>query len=170
MGGFVREEAPMVDQLTGLFTRRELYERVGTTVTAPPSPVVLYIDIDDLRRVNLAHGVDAGNRAICEVARRVVDQAGPEAVVARIGGNEFGVVLAESNATIGSQTAEAIADAVHGSPVLSKGATAFNVSVTIGLAGPLEASCELDELLGRAHRAYIDAKRGGQPLGIAAHT
>lgn len=80
------------DFLTGIGNARmfdeELAERCGA---ARPFTLVL-ADLDDFGQVNEVHGHEAGNAALCRVAEVLHESAGPAAVVARVGGDEFALL------------------------------------------------------------------------------
>ncbi|MGY0234121.1 GGDEF domain-containing protein [Longispora urticae] len=81
----------VTDDLTGLANRRGWREQLRQRAAFPG--VVLAIDIDRFKHVNDQFGHPAGNRVLVEVARRLRTAAGPGAIVARVGGDEFSVFL-----------------------------------------------------------------------------
>lgn len=84
------ERLSRTDPLTGLLNRRAFTEAVAT-FRAPY--VVAVIDIDRFKAINDTHGHGAGDMVLVEVARELRLAFGEEAILARIGGEEFGVVM-----------------------------------------------------------------------------
>ena len=78
------------DALTGLANRQAFDEALQQL---QPSSVVVYIDVDGFKRVNDAFGHEAGDRVLQEVAERIATSCRPNDVVARVGGDEFAVIL-----------------------------------------------------------------------------
>src|SRR5690606_30785757 len=75
------------DPLTGLATRAEFARRLDRLDA--DDLVLLYIDLDDFKPINDAHGHHVGDAVLVEVARRIRSVVGPQDVVGRLGGDEF---------------------------------------------------------------------------------
>jgi diguanylate cyclase (GGDEF)-like protein len=85
------------DPLTGLFNRRAALGHLAErAVGAAPLAAVLLMDLDRFIQVNGAHGVEAGDRVLVDVGRCLAEVAGPGAVVARVGGDEFAVLTPDA--------------------------------------------------------------------------
>ena len=80
------------DPLTGLANRAEFARRLD--ILAAGDLVLLYIDLDDFKPINDAHGHPVGDAVLVEVGRRLAAVIGPDDVVGRLGGDEFAVVCA----------------------------------------------------------------------------
>jgi diguanylate cyclase len=83
------------DPLTGLLNRRALGRRMDEQLANPAAqPFVLaLLDLDGFKPVNDRHGHCIGDALLCAVAKRLRDTVGPDAAVARMGGDEFAVLL-----------------------------------------------------------------------------
>jgi diguanylate cyclase (GGDEF)-like protein len=84
------------DPLTGVRSRHGFTRSLHTAVTEhtwQPSAAVILFDIERLRDINDAHGYDTGDRLLIEIGRRVREAVGEQAVISRIGGDEFAVFL-----------------------------------------------------------------------------
>lgn len=85
------------DSLTGLANRRHLNEWLNKELEqarcGKASGVILFIDLDDLKMVNDTYGHSYGDKIICTAGERIVEGVGEAAFVARIGGDEFVVIL-----------------------------------------------------------------------------
>src|SRR5919199_2506706 len=128
------EEAAFTDHLTGLANRRrferQLEREVARTRRYGRTFCLLLLDIDHFKRVNDTHGHDAGD----EVIRRlgVALQAGTRGIdtASRIGGEEFAIILTETDFASGLEVAERLRASVAAMQV----APAGRVTVSIGLA------------------------------------
>lgn len=87
------------DPLTGLLNRRGLEKDAGQLIASARadgrSLALLYVDLDDFKKVNDSHGHDAGDAALREFARRLQSCLRGEDVLARVGGDEFVILLQE---------------------------------------------------------------------------
>jgi diguanylate cyclase (GGDEF)-like protein/PAS domain S-box-containing protein len=161
----------VTDEVTGLFNRRHL-RSVGMVELERACrynlmPVCVFVDIDHFKELNDEHGHAVGDRALAAVADRLVSTVRKVDLVCRYGGDEF-VVLALVPSVEGAHSlASRIKDAastieeIEGLPVkltLSCGA--------IYSAHP--ALVELDELLDRADRLMLEAKRSGRDRHFVA--
>lgn len=147
------------DPDTGLPNRFRLFDRLTTLLcddTADRAPAaVLLVDLDGMRAVN-DHGLAFGDAFLIEVAKRLVDSAGPGAFVARLRSDEFAVVLPDvADAGDGRRVADAVRVALakpfEYEDVMVR--VTASIGVAIGQTGE-----DPDELLRRADLACIDAK------------
>jgi len=148
-----------VDVLTGLHNRRGFYRavghRAGRFVRGRGVLGLVMVDLDCFKQVNDTLGHAAGDEVLKAVAAVLRKAAGGDAVVARIGGEEFCIA-----ATTGDRHIHHLADRV----CAAIGALPDGVTASVGTASAprLPASREaLDELLGVADRAMYTAKRAG---------
>jgi diguanylate cyclase (GGDEF)-like protein/PAS domain S-box-containing protein len=159
------------DALTGLINRRELAARIGGLL-AGPHPVglataVFFIDLDNFKQINDTLGHFAGDTVIATVARRLVEVVGQSDTVARIGGDEFVVVLCDLH---GVAAAVRVADQIHdrvAMPVVTDGGEVA-VTLSIGVAF-VEDSDDFDAVLHRADTALYQAKQQGRAQTVIHH-
>jgi diguanylate cyclase (GGDEF)-like protein len=159
------ETLATVDFLTGVYTRRH-FETLARIELARAQryirPLsVLMIDIDHFKAVNDRFGHAAGDRvlqnfaAICRAEKRDPD------VLARIGGEEFALMLPETTATAAVEFAERLRHQVReGAPTLD-GET-ISVTISIGVAGASIRTSGIEALLQQADQALYEAKRSGR--------
>jgi diguanylate cyclase (GGDEF)-like protein/PAS domain S-box-containing protein len=150
------------DGLTGATNRAELMAHLHRRLSAPDARGlgVLFVDIDNLKPINDTFGHKGGDDAITAVARRLSDAVRHGDVVARIGGDEFVVVLENMpSLDVVSRVAEKCRAAVA-QPVAS-GPGSLDVTVSVGavLASPADTA---DHVLLRADRALYSAKQTGR--------
>jgi chemotaxis family two-component system sensor kinase Cph1 len=151
-------ELAMRDALTGLHNRRYLVERLATPgPVGPDGKALLFVDLDDFKRVNDDHGHDVGDAVILEVARRLLAHSRSTDVVVRLGGDEFVVlcdgVVGEDVPALAARIVEAVAvPIVVGTHVVQVTASCGLVLAAAGesRAGLLEAA---DAAMYRAKRA-----------------
>ena len=147
------------DPLTGLPNRRLFLKSLGRELRNPGSPVaVLYVDLDGFKPVNDRWGHKLGDDLLRAVAARLT-RALPEGVLAaRIGGDEFAILLAAGVAGAASELAERIVSVVAHPFEIAGCCATIGASVGVAAALPGEG---VDALLHRADEELYAAKRAG---------
>lgn len=163
----------MTDPLTGLRNRRfalprltELYEQTGQDGR---TLAVMLLDLDRFKQVNDNHGHAAGDAVLGSIARRLARILPPEALLARIGGEEFLSVLPDCSPRQARMIAEDMRMGVMQTPVpLPPECAAAELSVTISVgiaiadASLRDTGLDPELLLARADRALLSAKSTGR--------
>lgn len=160
------EELTITDDLTGLFNARHLHSLLGQEFARAARferPLTLvFLDLDNFKAVNDAHGHPAGSRLLSEVGAilrgsiRRIDSA------FRYGGDEFALILVETGVSAGIQVSERIRDKLRRSVLLESGGQAIKLTASFGIATyPDHASSDAD-LLQAADRAMYRAKALGR--------
>lgn len=150
------------DSLTGLPNRAALLAHLETAVcTGDARPVVLLmLDLCRFKEVNDTLGHNVGDRVLCEVAQRFGNTLGARGLIARIGGDEFAVVIDKSlPADAVAQTSQALADCLR-EPIDVAG-IGIEVGVSIGIARYPQDASDAQSLLRHADAAMYVAKRRG---------
>ena len=156
------EEAAFTDHLTGLANRRrferQLEREVARTRRFNRPFCLLMLDIDHFKRVNDTHGHEAGDDVLRRLANAL--QAGTRGIdmAARIGGEEFAVLLTETDFAQGMEVAERLRVAVRETEFPAVGC----VTVSVGLAEYNAATRDARELFSVADSALYEAKRAGR--------
>lgn len=147
------------DHLTGFANHRTFHEQLARACAAAAGgPLALVVlDIDNFARINVAGGHGAGDAALTEVARRLRAVAGPEASLARIGGDEFAWIIPGADGESGLVAAEAVRAAIAGEPLPAVG----GVTVSVGACDLARAS-GAEELFRLAAGALYWAKLQGR--------
>lgn len=117
---------------------------------------ILFIDVDGLKSINDSHGHAAGDAALVHLTALMKDNVRKTDLVARIGGDEFAVLLDHSPPEVATQTAGRLAMQVADSELLY-GGVALDLSVAIGLA-MIERGDTAESVLDRADRAMYSRK------------
>jgi diguanylate cyclase (GGDEF)-like protein len=149
-----------IDPLTDLLNRRgferELKRSVAYVKRYGVGAALIFLDLDGFKPVNDRHGHAAGDAVLKAVAAAIVGNVRASDVVARIGGDEFAVLLWNLGATAAAAKAAALERAVYATPV-RWGASTLVVGASAGVA--LAAALDTpDELLARADAAMYARK------------
>lgn len=152
------------DPLTRLGNRDLFQHRLERALvsgkSAGSSTSVLYIDLDEFKRINDALGHDAGDGFLVAVAERLVAAVRPQDMVARLGGDEFAVLL---EATDGAAAVTAAERMLHElmAPMLLAGQE-MTAGASVGVASALPVATSPETLLADADLAMYFAKRHGK--------
>ncbi|MBQ1762298.1 MAG: diguanylate cyclase [Aquincola sp.] len=158
------------DPLTQLPNRTLLLERLRHSLAlrsrSGAGLAVCYLDLDGFKAVNDRFGHDAGDALLVAVARRMQGQLRPSDTVARIGGDEFVLVLAELAPADWRPLLDRLVEAVR-QPVALGDGRAVQVGASVGVVA---AAAEADPhtLLGLADQALLRAKREGKGRVVLA--
>ncbi|HEX8561139.1 MAG TPA: diguanylate cyclase [Pyrinomonadaceae bacterium] len=156
------QEAAFTDHLTGLANRRrferQLEREVARTERYGHPFCLLLVDIDNFKEVNDTRGHEAGDEALRRVAN--VIQSGTRGIDtgARIGGDEFAVILPETPLARGMEVAERLRSAI----AALSGEPHGRVSASLGVAELPACARTQDELRAASDAALYEAKRGGR--------
>jgi diguanylate cyclase (GGDEF)-like protein len=159
------------DELTGLATfrmlRARLEEEVARSDRSGEPFGVLFVDLDDFKKVNDVHGHQIGNRVLEGVARELERSVRRTDLAARYGGDEFVLVLVRTDADGARRVGEMVREAVDAYG-RAHGFAAGEVSVSVGVASHDPQSEPVADVLKEADRALYDAKgRGGNAVVVA---
>lgn len=152
------------DPLTGVSNRRylmdQLHVRLARRAAVGRGFAVLYMDLDRFKNINDSLGHDIGDELLCQVVGRLQQGLRANDLLARIGGDEFVIVLAEVDQDQARQIAERLCSRLQDSWELSCGALRTTSSVGVALY-PRDGD-SAHTLLRRADEALYAAKRAGR--------
>jgi two-component system cell cycle response regulator len=165
-------EMAITDALTGLHNRRYMESHLSTLVEQAASRgkplTVLVLDIDYFKSVNDTHGHDAGDEVLREFSQRLKKSIRGIDLACRYGGEEFVVVMPETDMAVATMVAERLRRRIASEPFpISQGANAVEVTISIGLAARHSASDNAANILKRADQALYRAKRDGRNRVVA---
>jgi two-component system cell cycle response regulator len=159
-------EMAITDALTGLYNRRYMETHVGTLVDqaiARGKPLsVLILDIDYFKSINDTHGHDAGDDVLQDFAIRIRKSIRGIDLACRYGGEEFVVVMPETDMAVATMVAERLRRRIASEPFpIQKGTRMIEVTISIGIAalGPTDNAAAV---IKRADQALYRAKRDGR--------
>ncbi len=156
------------DPLTGLPNRRWFEVTVGKALALAERKgwpaVAMFFDLDGFKAVNDALGHAAGDALLQRVAGRIQATSRSGTLVARIGGDEFALLLQDCDETGAQAAASRLLDALHEKFEVS-GRSVF-VEASVGVALYPKHGGSVDELLTRADVAMYQAKRAGQRIAV----
>ena len=161
------------DAVTGLYNRHFMAAHLGTVMQATGRsgrPVsLLMLDIDHFKKVNDTYGHGAGDEVLREFGRRIASNIRGVDLAARFGGEEFVVIMPETDTAFASSIAERLRSEVEreGFKVSTQDAP-IAVTVSIGIAGSNEQLNSPEKLLKAADEALYAAKGGGRNQVICA--
>jgi diguanylate cyclase (GGDEF)-like protein len=150
-----------IDGLTGLGNRDFFRQQLRDCLASGRSSALLYIDLDEFKKVNDSAGHEAGDTLLQEVAGRLRGCSEPTDTVARLGGDEFAVMLGgETGADRAAAAAARILQAMQ-APLVVAG-TERHLSASIGIALIPSHGETVDLLLRNADIAMYQAKERGR--------
>ena len=150
------------DGLTGLPNRKLFHDRVGDALlrARPGQVAVLFIDLDNFKIINDSFGHDSGDEVMVAVAQRLQSCSGAGDLAARIGGDEFALLVEGVSAEQVTALADRVTTALSATPVqFSRRELTIRASIGIALAGPGETT---ESLLRNADLAMYAAKLAGR--------
>jgi diguanylate cyclase (GGDEF)-like protein len=161
------------DQLTGYYNHRFLHERLGEEIVRAQrsrAPLgLLMIDLDDFKLVNDTFGHLYGDRVLVWAAELIRSTLRASDVPARYGGDEFAIILPDSDAEAAAAVADRILAAFQERSFETEGRGAVPIAASIGVATFPGDGRSGQELISAADRALYRVKdEGGRGAGLAA--
>ena len=158
------ENIAMYDLLTGLPNRNmlnyQLRKSLANIARHKSGVAVLFLDLDDFKKVNDSNGHNIGDKLLIQAAERVRVSVGELDLASRFGGDEFVIVLSHLN---GVDEAIEVAEKVllQFKESIKLGSNIFYVSTSIGIAYTESATEKSDDLISHADIAMYEAKDNG---------
>jgi two-component system, cell cycle response regulator len=155
----------LTDPLTGIYNRRFLDAHLGSVLhqmheQGKPVSVVM-IDIDHFKAVNDTYGHDAGDEVLRSTAQRILDNIRSFDMAARLGGEEFVVVMPDTPQEDAMAAAERLRARIAESPVATLGGRTIAITASLGVAASIRGDNSA-VLLKRCDQALYGAKRDGR--------
>ncbi|WP_313522420.1 GGDEF domain-containing protein [Shinella sp.] len=152
--------AAMTDALTGLLNRRALFDRYDAQAVTPHMAAIAF-DLDNFKSVNDRYGHAAGDVVLKVFADVLRDACGDAACIARLGGEEFFVVLDRTLPDRAQRAAERIR-MDFAAKLIPIGRRSITCTVSAGIAFGRDDGVSFDSLLSNADKALYAAKRAGR--------
>ena len=157
--------AAVCDHLTGIGNRRAFFDAAEIEIRRwrrLPRPLSLVlVDADHFKRINDTHGHPAGDAVLRHIARLMGATFRQVDVVARIGGEEFAVLLPSADLASAQRVAERLRAALEAQPAPTD-AGLVGCTVSIGIATMDDGTASVEALLKRADEALYAAKHSGR--------
>ncbi|MCF6273132.1 MAG: PleD family two-component system response regulator [Rhodobacteraceae bacterium] len=158
----------VIDPLTGLYNRRYATQHMQKIVDRAKESgndfAVMMMDLDRFKLINDTVGHDAGDMVLKEFALRIQENVRGVDLIARMGGEEFLVVMPDAGSMVAKHVSERLRRAVESKPFVTKDGVELNITVSIGVAIASSTNCEPSALIKRADLALYAAKSGGRNL------
>lgn len=159
------EKLVLLDPLTELLNRRGLQQVLSREIQFARRDgtdlLLLMIDLDDFKRINDSLGYAVGDIVLKEVARKLQKSLRLSDIVARIGGDEFVVLLPQTRRAEGLRVAEKIRLSLSESPVFLP-EKPLQITASLGVLAVTEATPSIDELLSQIHVVLSRSKHAGK--------
>ena len=156
----LRQQA-FTDVLTGAHNRRSFFDQGGTLLNTKQQTALLMFDLDHFKKVNDTHGHNSGDDVLKRVVEICQKQLRKSDILARIGGEEFAILLPNTNDDEAANIAKRLREAVE--KLSFKGAKSdFQVTISGGLLLDLNQHTDLDHALANADLALYEAKQTGR--------
>lgn len=166
-------ELTLVDSLTGLANRRHFMAEIERLIRDSQrhnhSFALLMYDLDRFKRVNDNYGHDAGDEVLIQISQRVSRRVRANDVVARIGGEEFVVLLPHTTLEAATDLAEDLRKVI-GELVFHTDTGEFQVTATFGVTCFTDADQNADDLLKRVDKLLYEGKESGRNRVVASTT
>jgi two-component system cell cycle response regulator len=165
-------EMAVIDGLTGLHNRRYLDSHLQTLfdrAVARRRPLsVMITDLDRFKSINDAHGHDGGDDVLREFAKRLRKNVRGIDLACRFGGEEFVVVMPDTDGAVAEKVAERIRAEIAQAPfAIGNDGKMIEVTVSVGVSSVLKGTDTVAALMTRADLALYEAKSGGRNRVVA---
>jgi two-component system, cell cycle response regulator len=160
-------EMAITDALTGLFNRRYMESHLAMLMENAASRgnplTALVLDIDYFKSINDTHGHDAGDDVLREFALRIKRSIRGIDLACRYGGEEFIVIMPETDMAVGAMVAERLRRRIAADPfAIQQGTRTVPVTISIGVAAMRGKDDSAAAIVKRADQALYRAKRDGR--------
>jgi two-component system, cell cycle response regulator len=159
------------DELTGLLNRREfdriLQEEELRATRFGHALALVMVDVDHFKSINDTHGHPAGDVLLREIARRLATCVRSVDRVARVGGEEFGLILVQSDRAAALHVAQRVCSEVRAEPVRVNETLTIRVTVSAGVAALPSDASTFPALIAATDKALYAAKSEGRDRAVS---
>jgi diguanylate cyclase (GGDEF)-like protein/PAS domain S-box-containing protein len=153
------------DPLTTAANRRAFNEIISQEFSrfkrSQKEYALVMIDLDHFKSINDQHGHGAGDRVLIEVTERCKDNLRVHDIIARLGGEEFCILLPYTNLEQAQKVAERLRQKIELMPIISDG-NRIKVTVSVGISLVLEGDNDGHDAIERADKKLLEAKSMGR--------
>ncbi len=149
------------DALTGALNRKSFFTAVDAALAARTPVILLYVDLDDFEAVNDKHGVAAGDDVLRYTVQRILGILRPSDLVARLGADEFGILIPGAGTRLAREIGERVQSALGRPFAIDMERTLIGCSVGAIACDPAVRAPTSAELVKQAEEALAAAKAAG---------
>ncbi len=153
------------DPLTGIPNRRAFFESIeherARLTRYPGEAAILMIDIDYFKQINDTHGHAAGDAVLCHIVRQVRKLLRESDMLARLGGEEFAILVPQANREGALGLAERVRKVLEDTPLIYNDVP-IHVTASVGVTIMSHSDPNTDKTLSRADQALYEAKNNGR--------
>lgn len=156
------ERLARIDDLTCLFNRRAFYEYgeilANNSQRNKDELAMILMDVDNFKTINDRYGHAAGDAALKQIGQLLLQRLRKSDVFARIGGEEFGMLLPLTPLGKAAQLAEELRQVIAGTPI-TYGSDSFSITASFGVTSGV---CDIDTLVRQADLTMYQSKDSGR--------
>lgn len=160
------QQQAITDALTGLFNRRYFNDQCEREFSRckrmKQTMSIIIIDIDYFKSINDRFGHPVGDAVLREVSKIYKSCLRKENILCRIGGEEFAILLPDTNRQAATILAERVRLTQEKKPITGNWQVAIKPTISVGVSSLLEQDKSFNDLLSRADRALYNAKKQGR--------
>ena len=161
------EKQVLADPLTGLLNRKGMQEALSREIRwaerEESDLLALFLDLDNFKRINDSLGHAVGDVVLKEIANKIKSSVRVTDYLARIGGDEFLILMPKTKLAAGVQAAEKIRLAVSSMPIsIAAQKQSFKVTASVGVVQIWNDIVSIDELLSKLHLVIHRSKSSGK--------
>ncbi|GAA4896893.1 GGDEF domain-containing protein [Ferrimonas pelagia] len=160
----------LTDSLTGLGNRRRFFESSSTFIQRASSQgetlMLLVLDVDHFKAINDRYGHPVGDGVLKHLANCLIDCVDSEALVARIGGEEFALLMPAPSMSLLQNRAQEIKEQLCEQPYISDMGERIAIKVSIGATRWSSGDDSLEQMYQRADQALYQAKQSGRDRAV----
>lgn len=158
------------DVLTGISNRRHFFMQANELFKTEEDISILMLDADKFKNVNDQYGHDTGDVVLKMIASTLQSIMPDNAILARLGGEEFVILLVDQDAQSALHLSQTICTTIADTPIEINKGTNINVTISIGTAQRNHQKEDIDSTLRRADEALYEAKSTGRNKVVQART
>ena len=159
------QQMAITDELTGVYNRRGLYERGQYEIERSRRfnhPVsILFVDVDLFKNINDQFGHNIGDQVLQQIAGRIRENVRDLDIIGRYGGDEFLVLLVESDLEEAVRIANRLLENISEQPFITASGL-VTATLSIGIAELNDLDADLDSLIIRSDQLLYMAKENGR--------
>lgn len=158
------ERLARIDHLTGVYNRRAFYELGSTLINTGQENQseisIIHMDIDNFKLINDNFGHASGDAVLVQISKILLGRLKRSDIFARIGGEEFGILLPETSIEQAAELAEKLRQEIEKATIVN-GTVSFTITASFGVSG---GSYDIDALVRQSDEAMYQSKASGRNM------